>query len=211
MHTVSIISVETVAPAIYRLLIEKPHSFRFVPGHSIMVSINKPQFILEKHPLTFTSINDDPYLEFYVKTYPARASFNNLLAALHPGDSLLLGETFGTIRYVGPGLMIAGGIGITPFLAIVRQLKKENALAGNTLVYSAQFHADIVAEQELRSMLGNNIQFTLTKEQRQGYSHGRITSDFLQKILPVIPEHRYAIGSDSFVSDMCVLFGATRS
>lgn len=204
-HTCKIIAVESLAPTLYRILIEKPSGFRFVPGHSAMIAINKPFLLAQRHPLTFTSTNDDQYLEFHVKTYPERQSFNNYLAALRSGDSLLIGEMFGSIRYVGPGLFLAGGIGIAPFLAIFRQLKKENALAHNTLIYSARYRTDLVAERELRNLLGPSFLVTLTKEKKEGCQHGRITSQFLQQHLPFLPKNIYIIGSEEFVIDMRAL------
>lgn len=201
-HTVKVVAVESLAPTLYRILLEKPAGFRFIPGHSAMVAINKPQLIAQKNPLTFTATNDEPFLEFHIKTYPERQSFNNLLAALRPGDSLILGEMFGSVRYAGPGLFLAGGIGIAPILAMLRQLKKENSLTGNTLVYSAKYKTDILAERELRHLLGNNFHITLTKEKRPGYHYGRISSSLLQNIIPKFPEHHYVVGSESFVADM---------
>ncbi len=204
-HICKIIALEPLASTLYRLLLEKPAGFTFVPGHSVMVSINKPQLIAQKNPLTFTSTSTDPFLEFHVKTYPGRQSFNNLLAALKPGDSLVLSEMFGSMRYAGPGLFLAGGIGIAPFLAILRQLKKENALAENVLVYSAKYKKDLLAERELRHLLGPRFMATLTKERREGFHHGRISSSLLTSILPALPEHQYVIGSESFVADMRAL------
>ena len=109
---------------------------------------------------------------------------------------------FGTIRYAGPGLFLAGGIGVAPMLAILRQLKKDHTLEGNTLIYSARFHIDLIAERELRQMLGNNLHITLTKEQREGYHHSRIIAELLQNILPFFPSREYIIGSELFVDDM---------
>lgn len=206
LHRCKVLEVERTTPSISRLLVEKPLGFRFVPGHSIMVSIDKAELREEKHPLTFTSTNDDAHLEFYVKAYPERRSFNNFLIALQPEDFLLLSEMFGTIRYAGSGLFLAGGIGVAPFLAIVRQLAREGAAAGNTLVYSAQRHTDIIAENELRQLLGSRLRITLTQEKQEGYEYGGITRALVASLLPALPRNIHAIGSEAFVADMRSLF-----
>lgn len=200
-HVVKIISHLPCANNTFRILLEKPAGFSFVPGHSIMIAINKTGLLTEKHPLTFTSINTDPFLEFHVRSYPERKSFNNLLAGLQAGDSLVLGEMFGSMRYTGSGLFIAGGIGVAPFLAILRQLDKENAVAGNVLIYSARLSGDLIAEKELRDMLGGRLHITLTGEKVEGYHYGRIDFQFLDVFLP-LPLNRYIIGSESFVDDI---------
>lgn len=205
-HICKILALEQATLSVYRLLIEKPSGFRFVPGHSIMVSVDKPELRGEKHPLTFTSTNLDSHLEFHVKAYPKRQSFNNILVSLQPGDSLVLAEMFGTIRYAGPGLFLAGGIGIAPFLAILRQLKLENTVGDNALVYSTSQHADVLAENELRQIFGERLHVTLTKETRKGYGHGRITPALIASLFHKIPKNIYAIGSETFVADMRSLF-----
>jgi ferredoxin-NADP reductase len=41
---------------------------------------------------------------------------------------------FGAIEYKGEGVFIAGGAGVTPFIAILRQLQAENKIANNKLI-----------------------------------------------------------------------------
>ena len=80
-------------------------------------------------------MNEDPYLEFTIKTYNDHNGVTNELPKLKAGDELIIREVWGAIAYKGEGYFIAGGAGITPFISILRQLKKENQLNNNKLFF----------------------------------------------------------------------------
>ncbi len=201
-HVLKIIDINQAAPNVKRFRLEKPLDFKFIPGHSVMVSL--PENKSNVHPFSFTSTNDDPYLEFHIKKFDNPGNFTQQLHAQKVGDTVLLADIFGSIRYVGPGLMIAGGQAITPFIAILRQLKKDNALAGNILIHSIQTHQNIFLENELRSMLKENYVITLTQEKHPAFLHGRITPELLKKYI-LLNKKTYILGPDAFVSQIKTL------
>ncbi|MBI2632083.1 flavodoxin reductase [Candidatus Pacearchaeota archaeon] len=202
MHKVKIISKKYLTRDILEIRTEKPYNFKFIPGHSIMISINNPSFTspsLIKRPYNFTSLNDDSYLEFIIKLYRERNGLSTQFEKLNIGEMLILEEMFGSHRYVGPGIFIAGGVGIAPFIAIFRQLKKDNAIEGNTLLFSSKTSKDIILEKELKELLGENCIFTLTKENN---SNRRIDKLFLIEKVSNFNQHFYICGPDSFARDI---------
>lgn len=203
-YQLKILKITQENPSTKSIQLEKPESFSFVPGHSVMVGIDKQESQHIKKPLTFTSIANDKHLEFFVKSYPERKSFNNLIYNLNVDDTIMLSEQFGTIRYTSSGIFIAGGIGIAPFLAIFRHLSltSPEELKKCTLIYSVKRKSDIIREKELSSMLGKNLLITLTQEKETGYLHGRITSEFLKEKISNFSLPFYVIGSDEFVSEI---------
>jgi ferredoxin-NADP reductase len=96
-------------------------------------SINTPT-LNEKRPFTFTSLNDNDYLEFIIKIYDSNDGVTRELGKLKQGDELLIHDVWGAIEYKGEEI-IAGGAGVTPFIAILRQLQAENKIANNKLFY----------------------------------------------------------------------------
>lgn len=208
-HIVKILSIEQIAPAIKCFRVEKPLGFSFISGHSVMVAV--PHAPHEKRSYSFTSTNADPYLEFHIKRYPALESFTHKLHALHVGDTLLLAEMFGSIRYTGKGVFIAGGQGITPFLSMLRTLKQEGKLRENMLLHSVKTSADLICERELREMLGSNFFITLTQEKISGYMQGRITRDMLSSLHPPPSKNFYILGPDDFVTDMHALVASLKN
>ncbi len=198
-YLLKILDIKQIAPNVKRFRLQKPQEFKFVPGHSVMISL--PENKSNSHPFSFTSTNNDTYLEFHIKRFDNPGNFTQQLHALTIGDTLFLADVFGSIRYIGAGLMIAGGQAITPFIAILRQLKKDNALAGNTLIHSVQTLQNIFLWDELKSMLEENYVITLTQENHPAHHHGRITAELMKHHLP--PNKRvYVLGPDEFVSQI---------
>ena len=147
-----------------RFTVRKPQGYRFEPGQATLVSVNRPGWEKKKRPFTFTSLNDWPDLEFTTKIYPDHHGVTEQLGTLEAGDSLLIEDPWGTIQYKGPGTFIAGGAGVTPFIAILRQLAKDGRLAGNTLLFSNKTARDIILRHEFEAMQGLRCVFTLTDE-----------------------------------------------
>jgi hypothetical protein len=202
MYTVKILSVENVTHNVKRFRYEKPPGYHFNPGQATEVSVNKPGWEEERRPFTFTSLNDDPYLEFTIKIYSDHNGVTNQLGKLKAGDELIIRDVWGAIEYKGPGYFIAGGAGITPFIAILRQLYKENRLENNILFFSNRRSNDIILESELTSMLGKSAVYTLTNESNSKYLNERINGGFLKKYVKDFDKKFYVCGPDLMVQQI---------
>lgn len=202
MYKVKIISIENVTHNVKRFRYEKPEGYHFNPGQATEVSINKPGWEEERRPFTFTCLNNDPYLEFTIKIYTDHDGVTNELGKLVVGDELIIRDVWGAIEYNGPGYFIAGGAGITPFIAILRQLYKENKLEDNILFFSNRTSKDIILESELSKMLGKNVVHTLTQESNLEYLHERIDENFFKKHVSDFNKNFYVCGPDAMVQEI---------
>ena len=135
-HIVSILSVEADTHDVKRFRVEKPSGYTFIPGQATEVSINKEGWQDKRNPFTFTSLNAEDSLEFTIKIYDAHQAVTHQLALLKPGDELILHDVWGAIQYKGEGTFIAGGAGVTPFIAIFRQLHADGKIGANRLICS---------------------------------------------------------------------------
>lgn len=197
-HVVKIVKIERLTHNVKRFQVEKPAGYHFVPGQATEVSINQPEWKKKKRPFTFTSLNDAPYLEFTIKGYPERHGVTDALHKLSVGDELLLHDVWGAIAYKGNGVFIAGGAGITPFIAIFRQLYKDHKTDGNTLIFSNKTQADIIMRGELEQMLGQNLINVITGEKVAGLHSRHIDKDYLKKTIGNFDQHFYVCGPDKF-------------
>jgi len=102
----------------------------------------------------------------------------------------------------GPGYFIAGGAGITPFVAILRQLYRDNRINGNSLYFSNKTSKDIIYENEFSQMLGENAHFILTREEHPKYTKSRIQRDFLAGQSLDFSRHFYVCGPDKMVEEI---------
>jgi ferredoxin-NADP reductase len=202
MPTVKILKVEPVTHDVRRFTVEKPEGFRFQPGQATLVSINRPEWQTEKRPFTFTSLNEWPELEFTIKIYAERHGVTDQLGKLAAGDELIIRKPWGTIQYQGPGTFIAGGAGVTPFIAILRQLQKDRRLAGNTLLFSNKTSRDIILRDELEAMAGLACVFTVTDEPDPGLENRLIDRAFLEAKVASFGKHFYVCGPPQMVEDI---------
>jgi ferredoxin-NADP reductase len=179
-YKVKIISTESVTHDVRSLKFEKPAGFSFIPGQAADVSINKPDLINEKRPFTFTALNAWDHLEFTIKIYNEHNGVTKRIGELKIGDELIISEPWGSIAYKSEGTFIAGGAGVTPFIAILRNLKYRNEIGNNKLIFANKTKADVIRNDEFEKILDGNFINILSHEKVEGYSYGFISEEFLK-------------------------------
>jgi ferredoxin-NADP reductase len=201
-QVVKITDIQVVTHDVKYFRIEKPAGYKFEPGHATDLSINQPGLEEETRPFTFTCLARDPFLEFTIKRYADHHGITDRLHQLRPGDELILRDSWGAIDYKGPGYFIAGGAGITPFIAILRNLFDENKTGGNTLYFSNKTSRDIIYEKELMKILGKNTHFILTRDQDPRYESGRVNEEYIKRNVTDFNSHFYICGPDPMVLEI---------
>jgi propane monooxygenase reductase subunit len=199
---VRILKTEMVTHNVRHYRVEKPKNFHFGPGQATEVSIDKPDWANLKRPFTFTSLQVEPTLQFTIKSYRDHPGVTNALWGCEAGDYLLLREVFGTIQYRGPGTFIAGGAGVTPFIAILRSLNAKGGLRGNRLVVSNQTEKDIILRDEFEAMEGLETLWTVTGDPKSKLLQERIDTAFLRTHIKDLAQHFYLCGPDAMVADL---------
>lgn len=201
-YSTKITAIRQITHDVKCFRLEKPAGYHFIPGQATDVSINQPEWKDQLRPFTFTCLNEDPYLEFTIKRYSDRHGVTDKLHQLQAGDELILRDVWGAIEYKGPGYFIAGGAGITPFMAILRQLHMENKVEDNRLFFSNKTSADIIYESELQTILGKNVLFVLSKEEKEGYPHTHINKEFLRQRVSDFHKPFYICGPDPMIAEI---------
>src|SRR4030095_4817221 len=161
--------------------VTKPENFSFTPGQATDLSLNKEGWKENRHPFTFTSLPDENYLEFTIKIYDNPQGLTHHLDSVRAGDEFEISDAWGAIEYKGEGVFIAGGAGVTPFIAIFRHLHQQNKIGNNQLIFSNRTLKDIILKEEFEKMLGLNFINIITGENSEAYMHGRIDETFLQQ------------------------------
>jgi ferredoxin-NADP reductase len=192
--TVKIKSIQHITHDVLLIVTEKPIHFNFIPGQATEISINKEGWQDKKRPFTFTSLPDNNFLEFTIKTYPQNKEVTNEMLALKVGEELILHDIFGAIAYKGEGVFIAGGAGVTPFISIFRDLKSKKEVGSNQLIFANKTKKDIIQEVEFEKILGKNFINILSDEKVDGYANGQITEDFLKTYICESTKNIYICG-----------------
>lgn len=202
MQTLKIINTEFITHDVKRFVVEKPKDFIYRPGQSAHISINLPGWEDKIRKFTFTSLNAWPNLEFVIKIYEKHEGVTLQLSKLNAGAELLLHDVFGTIEYKGPGIFIAGGTGITPFIAIFRALFYSGNLNGIGLLYSNKSQDDIILHDELVKILGPAYVNVFTRQGIIGFRERRIDKKFLIETIRDFDHRFYVCGPKSFTQDI---------
>ena len=201
-QSVRILAADLVTHNVRRYRLEKPEGFQFEPGQATELSIDLEGWRDRKQPFTFTALNERAYLEFTIKSYFDHDGVTKKLFELGPGDRLLLRDVWGTITYKGPGVFIAGGAGVTPFIAILRQLHKDGKLQGNRLIVSNKTEKDIILRTEFEGMFGLDYTWTATDDPKSSLLHDRIDEAFLKQHIRDFGQNFYVCGPDPMVKDL---------
>jgi len=204
-HVVKILDAHFVTHDVKRFVVEKPKGYTFIPGQATDVAINLPEWKDQLRPFTFTGLNKWDYLEFMIKIYMDHPGVTQMLSRINEGADLILHEPFGAIQYTAPGVFIAGGSGITPFLAIFRELHRNKQLPGNKLIYSNKSSADVIMYDELQEMFKEDFVNIYTRENTIGFLRKRIDRDFLIEHIVDFGQYFYLCGPEKFVTDITAL------
>jgi ferredoxin-NADP reductase len=189
---VEILKSEYVTPDVKRFTLTKPKDLKFTPGQGCMVAIDQDVWRDMWRAFTFTSL---------VKIYP-RNGVTQMMSLLKKGDRLLMKDVFGTITYKGPGTFFAAGAGITPFIAIFRDLYTSSEIKGNMLIYSNKTVYDVILDKELSKMLGKKYLNIFTRQNVVGFQERRIDRDMLITLVQDFDQYFYICGPDRFVRDL---------
>ncbi len=205
-HRTRLISREMVAESTLALTIERPADFEFSAGQHTLVSIPGANADNLKE-FTIASAPSDP--DIVLATRVRNSKFKDALYALKAGDAITLRSASGTLwtESHAPQVWLSGGIGITPFRSILRELMQKNAQLNVTHIHSDRSRASVsfLAEFESCAIEHDGYRFipTLTREKTVGGQGGRITRELIASHAPqFVKSDFFVVGTESFVSSM---------
>ena len=139
------------------------------------------------------------YCEITVKKASGGAASSHLHDALREGATVKVTAPAGRFVFDGEGdgigvsrvLFVAGGVGITPLMAMVRTLSEKRWRGRIDLVYSAKTQRDVVFAKELEALVAKkatdlHVHVTLTREPEGSDwtgARGAITRELLERTI----------------------------
>lgn len=195
--------IEPVTHDTHHLVFNRPEGFDFEPGQATDFALDKKGWRDEKRPFTFTNLPDSNTIEFVIKSYPDHDGVTEQIAKMEPGDTVTIEEPWGAINDEGKGTFIAGGAGITPFIAILRErLKEKGTLDGCKLIFSNSTEKDIILRDEFEAMPGLETVFTVTDQKSASVETETIDREFLEDHVDPKSGKFYICGPDKMVDDL---------
>jgi ferredoxin-NADP reductase len=163
----------------------------------------------EKRPFTISSSPYYETLDFTIKLY---GEFTNALARLKKDEEVIVEGPFGNFIIEDDEknlVFIAGGVGITPFISMIRERIHSRKRQKITLIYAAKTKEDIVFKEELDNIKEEWFKkvYVLSQEkiEEEGYLHGRINREIIEKFVDINEIKNtvfYLCGPAQMVKDM---------
>lgn len=201
-HKLAITKIEKITHDVRQFTFEKPEGFEFTPGQAAEVGIDREGWRDAGNPFTFTALPEWDELQFTIKIYPGHDGLTEQIGTLKVGDSFIVGEPWGTIEYKGKGTFIAGGAGVTPFIAILRMLRERGELSGHRLIFANKREEDIILRDEFEAMPGLETIHVLSEEDKNGFEHGRVDKAMLERLVGNTAQHFYVCGPDPMIESV---------
>jgi len=123
------------------------------PGQFALLRLPAGRGFGEPHPFTFSGVPQEEALRFTIKRI---GRFTSKIHGLCPGDRILCEGPYGV--FCADALtrsslaLIAGGVGITPFLSLLRHLRATGRAVPAVLLYANKTFGDIIGREELAAM-----------------------------------------------------------
>ncbi len=166
--------------------------FPYAPGQFAFVTFHSEALPLERHPWTISSTPTRP--ESLVFTIKCSGDFTARISRLRPGDTADVDGPYGLFSYLAHAqdpnrelVMIAGGVGITPMLSMLRYMADTGDRRKTTLVWSNRTEANILYREELKSLeskLENlSIHHVLTRQKEYQGPSGHLDKTRLTDLL----------------------------
>ena len=180
-------------------------------GQHIDVRLTAEDGYQAQRSYSIASAPGDPHLMITVERLDDGEVSPYLTDVLMPGDELELRGPIGGYfvweqSVAGPLLMVAGGSGVVPFRAMLRDWAAGPRAAEARLLHSSRTFEDVIYREELSQLAaqdGADVQLTLTREwpaDWQGHT-GRVNRELLDEV-GWSPERRpltYICGPTGFV------------
>ncbi|MBI3671191.1 ferric reductase-like transmembrane domain-containing protein [Candidatus Azambacteria bacterium] len=187
--------------------------FNFDPGQYVKIALaGKNGRLTEKHPF---SIASSPYKKDSFRLgIKMKGKFTRRVAELKEGDEVAVFGPFGDFvfedRKMQDVVLLAGGIGITPFMNMLSYAADVNAKNNMTLFYSNKTSQDTVFFNELRALAERNKNikqyFMVTREsvgEGSPFTKARLDKNTLRMLIPNLDNSTFFIcGPGQFIDDI---------
>jgi ferredoxin-NADP reductase len=196
------------------LVLDVPDWPGHLPGQHVDVRLTAEDGYQAERSYSIASSPAESQLELTVEIIEDGEVSPYLTQELRPGDPLELRGPIGgyftwQVADGGPLLLLAGGSGLVPLMAMLRHL--DDASVEATLLVSARAWDDVLYREELARVAENGVMvhYTLTREQPSGWTgwSGRVNDEMLRD-LGGDPNRRlrvYVCGPTGFVEAVASL------
>lgn len=153
-------------------------------------------------PYSIANPSNGGYLEFHIKNGGHAGGSTHATTTLSFGDTVVLHGFGGNYQYLKdcdyPVILIAGGTGLAPLLAIARASLDNRPERSITLYHGGRHRPDLYLDKLLSDMGSSTPSFTyipvLSEEMADGIMQGYVGDIALRDVLPLSDQRFYIAG-----------------
>jgi ferredoxin-NADP reductase len=212
----TVIQLQPETPRATTLVLDVPDWPGHLAGQHVDVRLTAEDGYQAQRSYSIASSPRDPQLALTVERIDDGEVSPYLTDELRPGDDLELRGPIGGyftwhVADGGPLLLLAGGSGLVPLMAMLRYRADEASSVEARLLVSARNWDDVLFREELAKHAddGVTIRYTLTREQPSGWTgwSGRVDAAMLDEIGADSARglHVYVCGPTGFVESVADL------
>lgn len=170
----------------------------YVPGQFMFIQLERAGGISAPHPFTIASSPAQKGFSICVKT---AGDFTATIAETKPSDLAYVDMPYGVFSFLNYHadrlVFIAGGIGITPFLSMLRYMKDRNLRKEVILLWANKREKDIAFRAELDRMVAEmphmKVHYILSREKVWSGEKGRIDTEILKRNVGDFTKREYFV------------------
>ena len=200
-HKLTLKSISPVTHDTWHLIFDRPEGFDFAPGQATHWALDKDGWRDEDRAFTMTSHPEAQVVEFVIKSYPDHDGVTEQIPDMKPGDAVIAEDPAGAITDHGPGVFLAAGAGITPFIAILDKHERDG-VTGDRLLFANKTDRDIILKDKWDAMEGVKATYVISDQPDTAHEKGQIDKEMLQDVLNDLDQPFYICGPQGFVDAM---------
>ncbi|MDR3531783.1 MAG: ferredoxin reductase family protein [Rhodopila sp.] len=151
-----VVSNRKVAERMWEIVLEPRNgaSIAFTSGQFAWLKFGRSPFHVSDHPFSIcTTPNSRPRIAFLIKE---AGDFTRRIGTIAVGTCAFVDGPFGTLTLKGRSpkgvVLIAGGVGFSPILGILRQLRAERFKGSVCLIYGNRVRTQVLFQDEIEAM-----------------------------------------------------------
>lgn len=213
-----------LTPTVRELTFRAKRPFAFRPGQYLELDVphRHPDARGTRREFSIASAPEDMPLVRIAFKEGSKSSYKQALAAVQPGATLAVTGVWGDFllptKTASPLLLVAAGIGVTPFVSQLRHLAAAGQQRDIVLVYVASDASELAFRDDI-ARSGIEVVVVTRDEPRDlparwtwAGHRGRLDAENLMRLVPDISaRHAYISGPPSLIADLAPALDRARS
>ena len=198
-QAVKVLEARDETPTVRRIRVERPPGFDFRASQAVRLEL-----AAEARPFSIASGPERPWLELAARR--SESAFKRAFFALAPGDEVRVLGPRGRFLLdpATPGLLVAGGVGITPMRSMLEHVADAGLATPLALVYQNRTPEEIAFREEIEAIAAarpNLAVHHVLSQPPAGWAGraGRIDERLLATAAPAEGARWYVAGPPAFV------------